>query len=108
MLTSIILIILGFIWLGIESKWLTIRLPANETLTEYDCRILSQIKTEWESKESRYQEWLAKRYESKLVLCPQQDKECINPRDNWMVIEDDLQSRRRGEMIYQRGSHYGQ
>ena len=104
MVASIITIILAFIWLLIESDFMRVRLPVEETIKEYDHRILSDIKLEWEAKETRYQEWLAKRYELIVKICFQRDYDKIDPRDKWMQDEEDSNKRRNGEMIYQRGS----
>jgi len=104
MLITILIIISALYWLGIESKWLTIRLPADETLKEFDRRILAEIKAEYDAKEADYNKWLEARYAPKLVMCYQQDKEVINPRDEWMAAVESQDKRRNGEMIYQRGS----
>jgi len=107
MILSILIILSGFYWLMLESNFLRVRLPVGNDYAEYDKMILAQIKAEWEAKEQAYQDWIDKRYEPKLRLCLQQDKDTIDRRDKWLAENEDLQARRNGEMIYQRGSHYG-
>jgi len=51
--------------------------------------------------EDLYHQWLNKRYEVKIKWGSAPDNE-IDPRDAWRVIQDDLDARRLGNMIYQR------
>ena len=106
MIPSLIIIALAFAWLGYESDWLRIRLAIGETDAEYDKRILTAMRIEWEEKQSAYREWLTERYEPALVYGSIEGSKLTNidPRDQWMIEAEDLTKRRRGEMLYQRGT----
>jgi len=105
---AIIIIILAFTWLLLESDFMRVRLPVAETIKEYDNRMLYNIKMEWTlnkiAEDLRYNRWLEKRYAPVIKICFQRDRETINPRDQWMQDEEDSSKRHNGEMIYQRGS----
>ena len=107
MFITILIVSLAFAWLGYESDWLTIRLPCDETDAEYDKRILTAMRIEWEAQQLQYREWLTERYEPTLTYGSIEGNKIdkIDPRDRWMVAEEDLTKRRNGEMIYQRGSY---
>jgi len=104
MVPTLIIIALSLYWLLLESDYLRVRLSRGETLSEYDKRILDRIKQDYDAKEIQYSAWLASRYETKLVYgsAPGLDY----PQYKWMTIEDDVQKRRSGEMLYQRGGRW--
>ncbi len=106
MIVTVGVILFAFLWLGKETSWLTIRLGVGETLQDFDRRTLAIIKLEWELRQRqediKYQTWLDKRYAPKLVR-GFGDRQSDYPQYAWMSTETDLQNRRDGRMIYQRG-----
>jgi len=108
MIATIITILIALYWLMIESDWLTVRLPVDETIKEYDYRVLSKIRIETEQKQidedKAYPLWLKQRYTTTFKICYQADRESLNHRDARAAAQESLDKRRSGEMIYQRGS----
>ena len=106
MIVTIIIVSLALTWLGYETKWLTIRLATDETYAEYDKRILGGMTNKVIEYELKYQDWLKERYEPALVYGSIEGSKLTNidPRDRWMVEDEDLTKRRNGEMLYQRGT----
>ena len=51
-----------------------------------------------------YQKWLAKRIEVKFSTKPKKDRTCDYPQYAWAAKEADLEARREGSMLYQRGN----
>ncbi len=108
MIATILLVTLAFYWLLIETDCLRIQLEAYETIEQFDKRILIGMEAEFEVEYgepsgtyfAKYEKWLKKRYAPTYVSLPEPQ---IDRRDKWMQIEDDLQARRSGSMIYQRG-----
>lgn len=49
-----------------------------------------------------YQKWLDKRYADRYKYGANDVSDQVDPKDRWMVIQDDLDVRRAGESIYQR------
>jgi len=111
MITAIIIIGIAFLWLRYETQWLTIRLECGETIEQFDRRVLKAIEDDWykeqAEKEAQYQAWLAKRYEVKirhpsLAKIPV-DNDADYPQYDYLNKEEDLENRRQGNMLYQRG-----
>jgi hypothetical protein len=107
MTATIIVVGMAFYWLMRETRWLTIRLEAYETIEQYDARILGAMEAEEQEKQGRYQEhyqkWLDARYAEKTNYGGG-ETDHVDPRDKWLVVEEDLEKRRNGEMLYQRGN----
>jgi len=107
MIATILIVGIALYWLMRETKWLMIRLKAYETIAQYDARILGAMEREYQDGQRRYQErhqkWLDGRYADKVHYGGGESDE-VDPRDRWMVVEEDLEKRRNGEMPYQRGN----
>lgn len=116
MIVTIIIVSLALGWLGRETDWLRVRLLVGSGIAIDD--LIIDIENEFDGsdadfsmdydlqlKEAKqeidYQEWLNKRYAPKYKYGSPREN-TIDPRDKWMVIEDDLRARRNKEMIYQR------
>ena len=106
MIATIIIVTTALAWLMYETNFLRVNL-CEETIAEYDRRILAELDRQGTIKEAQYQAWCAKRYEvkerhaslSRFMV----DQQADYPQYNWMQVEEDLNKRRCGEMIYQRG-----
>ena len=115
MIATILIVGLAFYWLCRETDYLSIRLEAWESIEQFDKRFMSSLEKDYEIEngetyleyEERYQLFLKYRYAPKLVYGNIKDcEDKVDARDQWMQKEENLQARRNGEMIYQRGQKW--
>ena len=113
---ALVLIVASFIWLGVETRWLTIRLPYGpswphddlvlEIDSDYDDIYQQSRAEEWAEIvrfETGYKAWLKKRYEPKLIYGASADRTEDYPGTRAALRDEERQLRREGLAIYQRG-----
>jgi len=110
----IIILILAFAWLLIETDYMRVRLPVGTFTHNWTDELPYEIGYQdtdfaddllpvwkWKHTDAQYQAWL-RTQNTKLVYCPV-DMTIDYPQYQDLQALEDLDKRRHGEMIYQRG-----
>ncbi len=111
----------AFIWLGLETDWLRVRLPYgvgskwhdelpyevgytdNEFMNDEDFPYC-EIDMIWQTTDVDYQSWMRQRYSITYKLGVVVDPVVDYPQYKYLADNERIDQRRAGEMIYQRGT----